>query len=55
MIYFEDMQNLCKFRSAVSERVQSGTKDHVLKNTLSNRQVNFVLEIAATGDKLSRH
>jgi hypothetical protein len=55
MIHFEEVQNLCKFRSAVRERVQTGTKDDVLGNTLSNRLVNFVLEVAAPGNNRSRN
>jgi hypothetical protein len=50
MVYFEDMQNVRKFRSAVRERVQPGTKDYVLGNTTSNGPVCFVLEVAASGD-----
>src|SRR5262249_30059513 len=53
MIHFKDVQNLCKFRSAVGERVQPCAKYHVLGNTSSSRQVNLVLEVAAPGDNSS--
>jgi hypothetical protein len=55
MIYFEDVQNLRKFRSAVRERVQPGAKNHVLGNTPSDRLVNLVLEVPAPGDDRSRN